>query len=1115
MKPPKKRKRRCWIRVFLVLIGLFGVLAAIVFWQLTRGSVSLAWLEPRAERDLAKNLSPLTVELADVNLHWRRAEGLVAVSIGTLALRDPDTEARLALSNSVVALSFGMGKRPLLSPLSIEVHDVRVSLSRDEAGHFSLRLPKGSGQAEEGNPVQQLSALFGKGGTLAHLSHVELSSIEIRVIDKRRGTEWGTRGSQLHLTNDQQSLQAKGTLNAMAGRQSPPLELEASWDLAAPKLTVRVGADGWQPAAFFPALADDPWLACLTNKLSTHLRVGPSSNGQSHSVDLVLDSPVARLDGVAKLDLEPWHINGQMNLKRLDLQRLAPLHSNLEPLTDVNIEAQGQAHCEWGEGKPFTADLEVKTTPGQLRIHKLYPDGLFIKQAKLQARVEGGFRRIELKSLDVDFGEERLQAQAEGGRGTNGISAKITAALNGVTMKRLVALWPALAAPKPRAWIRDHLRSGQAGNVQAALSLGSRPDTGRPLDLLELTGAFDFSELQLDVLPPLAPIAGVDGKAVFALTNGFRFQVESGSNEGVRITRGQVSITRLDTRNPVLRVDAEWQSPVARIIEIITSAPLNLVDSGLLAAGDFSGRAGGTFGFALGLAAGSQPDDLDLESSIAGFHWKQAPLDLDLAGDGIKAVMRDDRLTISGSVSANGIPTQSTYVEFLKPGSKPARTIQVKARVDDADREALRVPPQPILGGPADVDLEIKMDRQSNVDLGVKLDLTPSRLDLTPLGWVKAPGEPGEAALTAHSSSNGVWAVSLDSLDATDLSAQANVRFQLRPPFLYDVDKSSITFGTNDLAASLHRDEAGAYALRISGKQLNTQPLFAFLTGSVPTNLWQSSRARPPSLPDLTLDLSFEQLGIGSDRGIRDFSVKADYSQRQWNTVHIVGALVAGQDLIITYAPTDSGHTLRANIDRAAELFAEALQYGDLEGGHLVIRATKAGPDQPLTGQLIVEDYVMKRAPLMGRLLKMSSMHGLLTTLTSKGLEVTRYESEFSYQGRRLDIQDAKLSGDLGLSGAGFIDFRDATLDISGALAPMPSLQRAVGKIPLIGNVLAGRDKEGVFAGLYRIHGPLKDPEINARPVSIFTPGITRDLFHLAPDPPSEPQAPPETVKQP
>ena len=49
----------------------------------------------------------------------------------------------------------------------------------------------------------------------------------------------------------------------------------------------------------------------------------------------------------------------------------------------------------------------------------------------------------------------------------------------------------------------------------------------------------------------------------------------------------------------------------------------------------------------------------------------------------------------------------------------------------------------------------------------------------------------------------------------------------------------------------------------------------------------------------------------------------------------------------------------------------------------------------------------------------------------------------------------------------------------------------------MIGDILTGPEKEGIFAANYSAKGPTDDLEIFVNPLTVLAPGILRDLFDL------------------
>ena len=59
------------------------------------------------------------------------------------------------------------------------------------------------------------------------------------------------------------------------------------------------------------------------------------------------------------------------------------------------------------------------------------------------------------------------------------------------------------------------------------------------------------------------------------------------------------------------------------------------------------------------------------------------------------------------------------------------------------------------------------------------------------------------------------------------------------------------------------------------------------------------------------------------------------------------------------------------------------------------------------------------------------------------------------------------------------------------------SVNRVLGAIPLLGNILTGGEGEGLFAVTYAISGSLEALDVSVNPLSVLAPGFLRNLFDI------------------
>ena len=83
----------------------------------------------------------------------------------------------------------------------------------------------------------------------------------------------------------------------------------------------------------------------------------------------------------------------------------------------------------------------------------------------------------------------------------------------------------------------------------------------------------------------------------------------------------------------------------------------------------------------------------------------------------------------------------------------------------------------------------------------------------------------------------------------------------------------------------------------------------------------------------------------------------------------------------------------------------------------------------------------------------------------------------------------------------GLLDVGADRAELQGTIVPVYGLNRLLGIIPLLGDIVTGGEGQGIFSATYRIDGKLSDPNISVNPLAVLAPGFLRNLFFLDHDP--------------
>jgi len=152
--------------------------------------------------------------------------------------------------------------------------------------------------------------------------------------------------------------------------------------------------------------------------------------------------------------------------------------------------------------------------------------------------------------------------------------------------------------------------------------------------------------------------------------------------------------------------------------------------------------------------------------------------------------------------------------------------------------------------------------------------------------------------------------------------------------------------------------------------------------------------------------------------------------------------------------------------------------------------------DNDLMGTLSIDNFRIMKAPLFAELLLAASFTGLFDVFNNEGIPFDQFDAQFTKKGNIFNIKKSRAYGfSLGLTGNGTVNSNDKSLLINGSIVPAYKLNTIFNIIPIIGDILSGKEDEGIFAINYAAKGSWKEPVIDVNPLSILTPGIIRNIF--------------------
>ena len=112
--------------------------------------------------------------------------------------------------------------------------------------------------------------------------------------------------------------------------------------------------------------------------------------------------------------------------------------------------------------------------------------------------------------------------------------------------------------------------------------------------------------------------------------------------------------------------------------------------------------------------------------------------------------------------------------------------------------------------------------------------------------------------------------------------------------------------------------------------------------------------------------------------------------------------------------------------------------------------------------------------------------------------EFDRLRMPFSVGYGQFVIEESYLKGPIvGATLRGKLDYTNERINLGGTYIPLQGLNNALGEIPVLGQIISGPRREGLFGITFALQGPMARPQVIVNPFSVVAPGIFREMFQM------------------
>ncbi len=710
----------------------------------------------------------------------------------------------------------------------------------------------------------------------------------------------------------------------------------------------------------------------------------------------------------------------------------------------------------------------------------------------------------ELTEGRLTFGDVVIEVGAEMTASEGKIIGTSRIEIQDIPHSQIEPLWPdTLDEENAREWVVDKLSKGIFTNVYVQSSLNiPKDENGWNFDadnvLENMVAGFEFEEMSINYKSPLAPITNAKGQGEFIL-----------DEERLNIHIDDAKLLDMDIKNAELELTNIIEAGAGKadihidIVGGLNSVLKYVADEPLGVKPDFDvANTIGNAALGINLQFPTKDDllisefDIDIQGTLSDTKIPNLIKTLPLSGGPFKLSIDNEKLKVSGSGLLAMRPVTFEYEEFLESKGKPyASLAKASLNVDPNLRAEFGVDLSEFLEGTAYTDVVYTSFDEGRAEADITVDLTTARLFVKPLAYEKLAGVNGTAKLKAVLEGGVLKDIRDLTGSAPDFSLEKSQIFFREANGETELASGDISrFKVRETNGSLDFEvtPSGLVKLVLNGSFLDLRPFLAD----------DDDKSEPYDAPPLQVSIAVDQMLTSDEYAVKNGKLYVDIdAQGGFNQLEMDATAGAG-DIYLRYKPDASGkRTFRFEADDAGAALAAFGLYDDIRGGKMVIYAEPVGGirDRNLVGRAELLDFRVVDAPALAKLLAAMSLPGVGQTLNGEGLVFSKLEADFDWlykkNGSLLVLKDGRTSGNsLGLTFDGTFDNAENYFDVSGTIIPLSGVNKIIGDIPLVGDIITG-GTGALFAATYTMKGEGADAKVFVNPLSALTPGLIRRIL--------------------
>ena len=1069
----KLSNRNYTLRKIADFSGVILLVALVLFiWQLYRGSIGLPFLKPYIIRALNHDDTDYQVTLESVNLELVRSVQPLRIIANNVVYKK---EGEITINAPKVALSFSIKAllRGIIAPSNIEINHPQIFIFskygvKDKKSTSEINRKKLEYYFDQAEDFWERFNSEDHTYPESYINTIEITKADVELLEVDLGKKW--QFSDVNYFFDRGFGKLNTEVNALLPFDESTSSIGLSLDYSYAESQAKI-------KFYFSDLIPANLL---------HLLTPAETSKDFYNIRIPLHGNLSAI----------------LNLKNLREHKSNILENSSQIVDKITFEVDGEkGKIKFSQDENYDYNISGLILKGEISGNL---EEIKISDANLNLDNQKASLGLEIKGLK----DYLLKSSKEN------LKIRISAAIKELETNKLNKFWPKYFGDKAWQWCHESLFDGYIKNGNFTFDF-SYDKKNKGISFQSLSGSANIEGGTLLYLNTMPKVTNIYGLAHFSEHN-IRIDVDKAISNDVVLNEGYVDLYDLDKEDNFLKLELNGMGSISDILKLIDHEPLKYPSSLGLNPDNIKGSAIADLGLDFELKQNLLPQDVkvNVKAVLKDVVIKDLIKDKTIEAKTLDFSLNNDHMNLNGVANIDNLPVSLIWDEnFIS--SDYQRRYQIGFNFDDSFKKNLGLNISalnaPYIKGsiPAKAVISSYPDGRTVID--VHGNLRQTIIDYSFLGFKKEADVTGEITAQINLSNSEISSIPKFSLSKPGFRLNGNIELDkqgkvsviniedIKGPRTNAVAKVSFTYKPIEqikvIVSGSSYDLSDFFAKEITDK--DTSIVKADISSKdTKDNMWDN-------IPNTDINIAVDNLWTNANVAVSNFAGSAKILNKIGvDDMHIVGNFKSkGQKTKIKpYLKLDYNKrpnneyllSIDSNDAGSALKFLHLYEY--VNGGQLNINA-KRDANKKFIGHIKARDFNIVKTNIFAKLLTLASFSGILDMLSGEGIAFTHFDAPFEYYDSELTLKDARAFGSvIGVSANGKYRGDEESLDFKGMIAPAYGLNSFIGKIPLVGSILSGKDGT-VFAANYVISGSVSDPSISINPLSALSPNSLKDLW--------------------